>query len=484
MPINKKIILIIVLGLLIYANSLSNKFIWDDYLLIKDNLYIEQVANFPRLFTTTITAGAGEERGLYRPLQMVTYLFNYALWGLNPGGYHLTNILLQILASVAVYYLIKLLFNDGLIAILTALFFLVHPIHTEAVAYVSGRADILAGIFLLFSLIFYIKTLHSKKIGHYFILSILYLSALLSKEASLIFPLILLLYHYSFKEKIRWVKFSLILGFTVFYIFLRTVIFKNFLPSLILLGDPLQRIPGFFAAIAKYISLLFLPFDLHMEYGKQLFGWHDPRVIAGLIVTVTLIIIAFFKRQTNKIASFSIFWFFLNLLPYSNLYGINAYMAEHWLYLGSIGFFLVLSCYLCFLFRQKNLKLIGITLGLALFIFYAWLTVRQNFYWHDNITFFERNLKYNPESAKLYYNLGLSYDDDGRKLDAIEAYKKALLINQDYFLAHNNLAVVYYEKGRFNLAIEHADKAVSLGYKVHPAFLELLRPYRKASGQN
>ncbi|MCU0652323.1 MAG: tetratricopeptide repeat protein [Candidatus Omnitrophica bacterium] len=472
--------LIIVTGISIYFNSLGGQFIWDDHLLIRENVYLESWANLPEIFSRGITSGSGVIEGsFYRPLQIFSYLLNYSLWGINPGGYHLVNIILHVLVAICVYWLSYSLFADKILALLAGVFFVACPIHTEAVTYISGRADSLVAVFMLFSLIYYIRFSGIESPKVYFIILFSYICALLSKENSLIFPAIILFYHYAFRKKISIGKISAILAVSVFYIILRFMIFDNLMPKIEAKGSILERIPGFFAGIAGYVRLMFFPFNLHMEYGNKLFSLFDPAVILGILISALLIGVAFLVRKTNKIIFFGVGWFFLMLMPMANIYRVNAsYMMEHWLYLPSIGFFLMLAGGLSFLFKKKNFQLPCAMVVIALILFYSFLTIKQNDYWSDEITFYERTLEYKPANPKIYFNLGLAYDKEGRRRDAIEAYEGALAINPNYFLAHNNLAVAYYEEKKYDLAIKHCDRALALGYPVHPEFLERLKPYR------
>ena len=141
------ICLIIVLGFAVYANSLSGQFIWDDEFLVLKNPHIRSWTHLPKLFTGGLAAG--RYWNLYRPVQMFTYMADFFFWGLNPKGYHLTNTVLHVLTALLLYAVINLLFQDRLLSFLTVAFFTSHPIHTEAVSYISGRADSLAAVFML-----------------------------------------------------------------------------------------------------------------------------------------------------------------------------------------------------------------------------------------------------------------------------------------------------------------------------------------------
>ncbi|MFH1395618.1 MAG: hypothetical protein ABIH09_05625, partial [Candidatus Omnitrophota bacterium] len=319
------VVLIALIGFAVYFNSLNGTFIWDDDHLVKDNIYITNAVHFPTLFSAHIGAGAHIDYSSYRPLQMVTYLIDYSFWKLDVRGYHLTNILLHILASIALYWLISVLFKNSLLALLASLFFVCHPIHTEAVSYISGRADSLALLFMLLCLVFYIK---KSGISYFFALTC-YVLALLSRENAVMLVTLIPLCCYSCNKRVNIKKFLPLLSIALIYLCLRVTVlsFHKASPTSLF-----QRIPGFFEALTTYIKLLFVPFGLHMEYGNKFFSFTDPKVIAGVLILVLALTHSFKKRQHNKVFFFSVWWFFLTLLPHSNLYPIPiAYMAEHWL---------------------------------------------------------------------------------------------------------------------------------------------------------
>ncbi len=500
--------LIIIMGFAVYSNSFNSNFFWDDGLLIKNNEYIRSWTNLAHLFTKDIGSGGGTGKTYtsYRPLQMVTYMVDYSLWTLNPKGYHLTNILLHISAALGVYWLINMIFRENWLSLLTGLLFVVHPIHTEAVTYISGRADPLALLFMLLCFIFYIKSYGSKGMGAPILMLLSYAFALLSRENSLILPVLLLLYHYSFKKKVRIEKFLPVAGLAAVYIVLRATVLKALLAADVAHTTTLfQRLPGFFVAVATYSKLLFLPFDLHMEYGLKLFPWGNFKAILGIIIVCAVLIYVFRRKNNDQLVFFSILWFFITLLPVSNLYPINAYMAEHWLYLPSIGFFLIMAKAISIgatLPRRQAggcpplLKILTIIFTVGLFAFYSYLTIKQNTYWQDPIHFYERTLKYAPDSSRAYnnlganynavnqkekavtayqraiditpkntdayYNLGNIYSDLGKKEEAMAAYKKVIKIKPDYAQAHNNLGNIYADMNKKEEAVASYKKAITI----------------------
>lgn len=512
------IALIMILGFTVYSNSLNNKFIWDDYSYVKDNMHIRNWSNIPKIFSEDIGAGAEYKSNFYRPFQMITYMIDYSLWKLNVRGYHITNTLLHVAVALSVYWLINILYKNRLLSLLTSFLFVVHPIHTEAIAFISGRADPLSSLFMLLCLIFYIRYLRLENIMGYILISLSYVLALLSKENSIILPLLILLFHYAFKEEIKIKKLLPILAISFIYILFRAMILKSLLPPVPSLTILLQRIPGFFVAITNYLKLMFLPFDLHRDYGNRLFSFTNPKAILGLVILFLSATYAFIKRNSDKVMFFSASWFFLTLLPVSNIYPINdSYMLEHWLYLPSIGFFLILADKAYYLYKIERLQVLLMLFITCLIVFYSYLTIQQNNYWKEPIFFYERSLKYTPDNWKFYnelgieyanigknekaislykkaldinqslcgtyYNLGNAYAAIGKNEEAVSAYKKAIELNPNYAIAYNNLSIVYLHEKQYKSAIEYCDKARELGF-INTVLLETLKQHRERKKLN
>lgn len=474
------VIFLIVLGFFVYANSMNGKFVWDDIFLIVNNPSIKNAAGFAKIFTRPVAAGIERTYGFYRPLQMASYAFDYSFWRLNPFGYHLTNVLAHIFVALAIFKLIRLLYGDGLLSLVTAAFFLVHPIQTEVVSYVSGRADSLAMFFMLVSFIGYVQQGRSKSPAGYGLLLCAYGLALLSRENSLILPVLLGLYHYAFKKKLLKREFFSVLGLTAIYIFLRLTVLKSLSPHARFETVIGERLPGFFVAMSQYVRLLLFPFPLHMEYGNRLFGFAEPKALIGLLMTVLLWVFALREREDRRGAFFCIGWFFVALLPVSNLFPVNAYMAEHWLYLPSVGYFLLLAQGLVFLYRTGRLKSYGILGISALLIFYSFLTIRQNAYWRDPVLFYERTLQYAPESPRANNNLGILYKEKGRVREALDLFKKTIKVSPRHASAYNNLGKSYRDLGRAQEAIELYKKAIEINPEFAQAYINLCQAYGDA----
>ena len=457
------IFLIICSGAVVYINSLNGQFLWDDSAYIKDNIYIKDRSDILKIFSQNSGATISLESYAYRPLQEFSYMLDYSLWKLNVFGYHLTNALLHISVALSIYWLSRLLFNSRPLSLFTSILFVIYPGHTEAVSYISGRGDLLSALFMLLCFIFYIKQLHSGRKYSYICMLLSFVLAILSKENALILPILLLLYHYTFKQRIRIGLYLPVLMITVIYVFLRITMLGSLYRGFGLL---IKRIPGFFVAITNYLRILLFPINLHMEYGNMLFRIVEPKALLGLAITILVLSYAFKIRNKDKLTFFSVCWFFIALLPTTGIYPVVAfYMAEHWLYLPSVGFFLILANSLILLQRIRKLRIFVLGLLLCVILFYSISTIKQNNYWKEPIAFYKRTLKYAPFSANIHNNLGAEYSAIGEKEKAIEEFQKAIGINPKMFIAYNNLGTQYLAIGEKEKAIEEFQKAIEINPK-------------------
>ena len=192
---NRKYILVLILaGIAAYLTSFQNNFVWDDIGLISINPYIKNWKHIGDIFTSFLHHKTGEGGTFYRPIVSLSFLIDYSIWKGNPVGYHLTNLMFHIVNAILLYKIIFTLFKEEKTALFTSLLFVVHPIHTEAVTYISGRADPIAALFLLSSLLLFITCGNQNKFKDMFFAAVFYILALLTKEYAVIFILLLAAY--------------------------------------------------------------------------------------------------------------------------------------------------------------------------------------------------------------------------------------------------------------------------------------------------
>lgn len=455
--------LIISAVFLVYFNSLSGQFVWDDRLLIIDNKFIKDLRYVIKIFSADLFAGVEEAINFYRPVQTLSYIVDYFFWKLNTLGYHLTNIFLHSIAAVLVYCLIILFFENRKVALFTTLLYAVHPIHVEAVAYISGRADSLCAIFILASLITFIKF---DALRHYLFSLVFFILALLSKEHALIFPVLLVVSQMVYEPKKKNFIYKIIpfLIIVFVYIFLRyaTLNFLKGHESAILNIPLFNRALTFPKIIFIYLGLLFFPAQQHMErtvmIAQSVFEPLTILPILGLAILIIFMIRSLKRKQ--KIVFFGLSWFFINILPYSNIIvPVNALLSEHWVYIASVGFFLVVVNYLV-----KLQQFIEMSIFIPSLFIYSTATMLQNTYWANEFIQYKRVLTFSPNSARIHCNLGLAYAEKGCFEDAVTEFKKAIELNPGFIDSYINLGYTYQKKK----LIEKAEEFFKEAIKVRP----------------
>jgi Tfp pilus assembly protein PilF len=458
LPILLCLALIAVSTILVYLSALPGEFLWDDVYFITNNVFLRDWSHLPEIFTGDVAAGSGMRYNYYRPLTIFTYLLDHTAYGLDRRGYHLSNILFHLLTAVSVFFLARRLSSSPPAALLAALFFAVHPIQTETVAYISGRPDSLVALFMILAFLLYLRQENGPRAGLIVPMTLCYLLAALSRENCIVLPALILWYHLVYRKRLRPALFLPFAVIALVYVFLR-----------MLLVDParvpntmFQRLPGFFAGTLAYGRLLAFPVHLHQEYGLTLFSWFDTRVLAGMALAAAVLLLALRFHRRRPIALFAVGWFFIALLPVAGIYPIKASMAEHWLHVSSIGFFIVLARGLSSLAAGRFSVGNVFALGAALAVFWGTLTARQNLYFRDQLTFYERTVRYNPSSARLLNNLGIVYYDLNRTAQARSLFARAVEIDPEYPEGYNNLGHTYYREGNYPRALGLFRKALSI----------------------
>jgi tetratricopeptide (TPR) repeat protein len=420
-------------------------FIWDDEALILENPFIKSFSNFFKIFLSHLTVYSDR---FYRPIQSISNMLDFSLYKFNYRGYHFTNILLHIFAAILAYKFLLIITRRKNLSFPAVLLFLVCPLWVESVTYISGRADLLMAIFILLSFIFFIR---EKMIFSFFF----YLLALLSKEASLSYPLLLVLYSLLFKKKDKKdILYNIVSFFiiTLIYGFLRLVMMKNV--DISFLGYPFyERVAIVIQVIGKYLAMMFLPLNQHVSYAIKIPpDFLSANFLSSLSVFIFLVILFIYYLKKDKIISFFIGWFFIVLLPQSGIVTINAFFAEHFVYLASLGIFVI---FIYFLGKIKS-KVAFSYIFFGYLVFFSFATTRYNFIWQDPIKFFERVIKFSPQSFSAYNNLGVIYLNRRDFRRAEPMIKKALEIRPQFSEARLNLARFYYLREDYPKAIELA----------------------------
>jgi tetratricopeptide (TPR) repeat protein len=527
-PLHKTIfnvILIIAFSFLAYANTFHIPFHFDDKSAIVENPIVTDLQYF---LSPSKTNELKKPLKLYsfhkRYIGYLTLGLNYKFHGLNVTGYHITNLFIHILNALLIYFLVVLAFKTPSlsnsiiihyyrhIAIFTALFFVCHPIQTQAVTYIWQRITSLATMFYFLSLLAYVKwrisRLHQSvpvpnrllryKAPLFYLTSIAAaILAMKTKEIAFTLPVIIVLFEFMFfngKLK-RRIMYLIPLFLTMLIIPLSFMDLEETTGDLIKNeespGDLIKNIVeipkagtdmsrhGYlftqFRVIVTYIRLIFMPIHQNLDYDYPLFSsLLSAAVFPSFLFLVTICIsgiyiLCRFRHSVphTRLIAFGIFWFFITLSVESSIIPIKDVINEHRMYLPSFGIFLAITTMLFMLAasmrnRQNVVETIVIYVLVFIVIVLSGVTHARNRVWKDEISLWGDVVSKSPNKARGHSNLGSAYMEQGLVDKAIEEYQIAIKLNPDYSHAHNNLGIAYKSRGLIDRAIEQYLIAIKL----------------------
>lgn len=458
----------IILALLVaavFANSMQNSFVWDHYPLIVDNPKIAlSIRDIPSVFTEPqwkFGYFSRYQQNYYRPIVHMVFALNYKIWGLNPQGFHLTDILLHIMSVIFLYRVGLLLFdNDKLISLIAASIFAVHPVNNKSVGS-AAQGEVILGFFIILSLYFFLR---EKRYLSLFTFSL----ALLSKEAAVVFPfaLVILAVHKRGLKKgaIEILPYMVLVGT---YFILRAIIMDTVFGGNV--AQPLlTRAFTMAAATLDYIRLFIIPYPLRPYYPAK---WYssilEPKVMFAVFVLISIVFLTL-KIRKDKIMLFLLIFPFFMLAPV--IWRVNTFpcgdfdsasIAEHYLYIPAMPLSLFISASAVRLFRNRARKYLMIVWLLVTGIFIS-LTISAATVWKNDVILFEDIVKYSPNTIFGHNNLGVAYEKQGRWNDAIQEYLIALRLNPNNIKPINNLGNIYLKMGFIDNAITYYRAALRL----------------------
>lgn len=427
---------------LVYFNSLWGGFLtlYDDGALVTGNPWIKDAdfKGMARLFTTF--SGILE----YLPLRDLTYLLDYRIWGLNPIGFHLTNILIYALCVIAVFRFCLLL-TDFLgwkreepyrfwVPFVTALLFALHPAHTESVAAISGRKDVLSGLFFFLSLETFLRFELSNRTRKGFIaLSLFFFClAFLSKASVMVLPLmILLLLAFSgLPGRDRWVaRFPI--SWLAGYFFIAALFIRlnwSVAQSVASAGYSgrnflVIQAATAFEAFLYYLKILLWPFALRVKYG---FGYADvqwdARLLTAVLAVATIVMTAILVRKRHPAVLFSFLWFALSVWPFLGLITTATLIADRYLFIPSFAFCWIAAETL-YLYSDKKRWVASIFAGIV--IAFAAYSIQRNFVWYDEVFLWRDAASKEPNLPFIREMLAQTLWNKGRKEEALEMLKES-----------------------------------------------------------
>ncbi len=495
--VSAAVALIAVIAFFAYFPSISGEFILDDNLLLTENTLIMSPDGLCRFWCST-------EATDYWPVTNSSLWIEWRLWEMHSTGYHVTNLVLHVIESFMVWLILRKLSVPG--AFLAAVIFAVHPVNVESAAWIAQRKNMLAMLFFLMSILWYLKRhmpttsvgmaagyvkrdMPTVRLGRmcmapgtggsrwYWLGLLAFVLAMLSKGSVAVLPALLLGIDWwhgpvTRRDLVRIAPFFVVaLFFTGVNVWLQM---RNTVTVIRTAGFA-ERLLGAGGVVWFYLYKAFMPVDLAFVYpqwriqpGNPL--WWLP-LLAALIVTVVL-----WRYGASWSRPFLFAWgfFCVALVPVLGFIDVGfmqySLVADHYQHISLIGV-IALAAAGWGTWRRRTwgrARWTATATAVAAVACLVFLTWQQNTIYRKKITLYQATLEKNPNCWMAHYGLGLSLFKTGRMQDAIEQFRQAIALKQDYFEAHNNLGVTLVQLGRPKEAIEEYGQALV----VKPDYIE------------
>jgi tetratricopeptide (TPR) repeat protein len=396
---------------------------------------------------------------------------------LNAGGYHLTNLILHILSALLLFWLFNrmtgMIWRSAFVAGLFAL----HPLHVESVVWIAERKDVLSAFFFMLTLCLYVYYTEKPVIGRYLLILFCFACGLMSKPIVVTLPIIMILLDYwplkrlqSNEHKLSeakiagiipcwqlWEKIPFFVFSAVFFII---TLYAQYRPSVIhfLLSS---RIANALVSFVTYLKKIFWPHDLAVFYPfvDQLPVWQVLGT-ALLILVISIAVIVAVKRLPYLLVGW--LWYAITLLPVIGIIQINSQaMADRYTYLPLIGIGIMLAWGIpSFIKSEKTRKEILFPTGVAVMVILAVLAWHQCGYWGNDIKLLNHILYSTKDNFLVHNNLGAALFKEGKFEEAIDHYNKAISIKPDIALIYYNRGNAYAKLGQNQRAMEDFNEAI------------------------
>lgn len=494
---------LLLLSFLPYANAVVNGFVYDDHTQIERNPYVHSIKYIGKIFDSSLAAEQGKQvlPNYYRPLINFTFLVCYELFGLSPYGFHLISILLNCVVVWLVFEVSAELFSNEWFGLIAAVFFALHPIHTEPVAWIDGVSDIEVSLFCLLAFWLFLRQEHAQGRRGIWVRAGMIASfalALFSKETAMAFPILVTIYEHVYRSDrlaTSWTQKLTRYGWfwvtQLTYLSVRAMVLGTLIPTP-LRGDFDRRgvLLTALALTGQYAGKLLWPFPLvAFPPFQRIPSFADPRVLFGIagLLAVGAAFVLLWKR--SKLYTFALFWIFVILAPALNVRYMGAnVLAERYLYLPSVGFSWLVAGAIWWCWHRPYSWMLQLRWALgataAIVALLAGHTiVARNRDWKDDRTLVVRTLEVRPDSPNMRNDLGLMKWYDGDHDEAERQWQLALSYKPDTVEVLSNLGFARLEEKRYEEAIPYLQKAIQLKLLFATPHIHLARVYA-AEGRN
>lgn len=482
-------LLLILLALLPYVNSLANSFVYDDRQQVLENPYVHSFRYLGRIFGSTVWSfeGAQGVTNYYRPLMTFAYLIGYKIWGRIPFGFHLMNLALHVAVVLLLFCVTERLFHDRLVSLIASGFFALHPIHTESVAWIAGITDLELSFFFLLTFLLYLRLADDEQKSRpswlpYVFVLVAYGLALLSKEQALVLPALAIVYEHVYRPghdastfRVKWRRYLPLCLIAAAYVAFRLFVLGGFAPAMWRPTLPWSEVLlSAITLVGGYLGKLIWPVHLiafYVFHENQ--SLRDPHVLLGLAGLIACLGLFAWLWRVERPFSFALLWMGATLAPVLNPRWMPAQVfAERYLYLPSAGFCWLIGGAVAKLWRDARggspstsrvfaRQAIAITVGVVACL-YAVRTVERNRDWRSDEVLYLKTLAAQPDAQVIHTNLGVDYSERNDWTDAEHEWILALGPGKPSAVTLTNLGLVRMKQKRYAEAANLFDQAIAL----------------------
>ncbi|HEB02218.1 MAG TPA: tetratricopeptide repeat protein, partial [Nitrospirae bacterium] len=439
---------------IVYAQGLTHDFVYDDIPLIAENELIRSPANIPSMFFQEDMLDEFST-GYYRPLIPAMDALAYAVFGASPAWFHFLNIVYHLVATALVYFLALRVLGSLPGALFAAGLFGLHPANAEAVAWVTGKNNVLSGIFTLASVLCFLRYRDRGRGGALAASAGLLFLGTLSKEFALMTPFALLTYE-RLEGRIHWklgqwrclLAYAPLFAVVLVYLGMRSYALAGTQGVGFHLESLHIRMAAMADVLVTYLRLTFIPVKLNAFYSFEL----EPGPFTFLSAAgLAVLLLAAFSPRSRRLAGFPAAWFFLFLMPVMNIIPVSGSpMAERYMYLSLVG--PALFCGALYA-RHGGRRSVPWVAACVVAIFAA-LTLMRVPIWKSDETLYTHMMESSPDAYKGWYNLGVTMYEQGRYDEARVFWERTVKVRPDMFTARHNLGVLYEKTGDYAKAEE------------------------------
>lgn len=461
-PSLKIILLFVVIGLIVYANTFSNQFVGDDnvYIIANPDLHVFNILKF-------FGQNAFNYAGQYRPLQPTYFGLLYMFFGPEPFFYHVFALLFHTLNGVLVYLLFRKFLSRSLSLIL-ALIFLVHPINNVSVAYIAHTVDSIFFSFGITALLLGIKSSLSKI--QVSLIFILLLCSILMKETGILFIFLLLLLRFLLKrEKMLFFTLGSSATIAIYFIirfFVGNVYFSTRQLTPIARLSFLERLSNIPQITFYYLKTFLFPITLGIDQqwtirSLTLKEFYMPLIIISLSFLLWVLSFLYMKRGKKHLLPqfiFFSFWFAVTLTFHLQLFPLDQTVADHWFYLPIVGLLGILGTVAQSIHVESAFNKLSVLAVIVIISLLSIRTIIRNRDWNDDLTIHFQAIQVD-DNYDLEANLGSIYSKRGNYQKALVSLKKSVAMLPYEFNVHD-LGAVYQQTGDLKKAKEYYFKAI------------------------